>query len=270
MAQLLQPVRQPAPLVGREAGTEADVVELALAVVQSEQQRPDLPPLGGVAKPADHAVGGAPPLDLDHAVALARPVGQVGSLGHYAIVVAIPARQPRAGGGDPAGGLGQGERLRAAELGGGEGLEALPPLCQRQFDQRPPLRVHQQVEHDEPGPVRGDQRSDPAGRGMDPEQELVERQPAVDGDHDLAVEHEPGGRQRRQRVEHVREIAPERLAGLALKPDGGPVPEGETAEPVPLGLVLPAAASRQVGGTGGLHRRIRKLDGQTHSPVSSR
>ena len=50
------------------------MVELALVIVEPEQQRSDLAAVAEIAKAADHAIGGAQPLHLDHG-ALARPIG---------------------------------------------------------------------------------------------------------------------------------------------------------------------------------------------------
>ena len=62
-------------------------------------------------------------------------------------------------------------------------------------------------------------------------------------------------RSAREHVDDLGEIAPERLARLGLQLDLVAVAEGEAAEAVPLGLVLPAVALGQLGGEQGFHRR---------------
>ena len=74
LSQRLQPLRQRAPVVIGDGRREPNVIELARIIVESEQERPDLPAIAQVAKSTDHAVGSAEALHLDHR-AFARSVG---------------------------------------------------------------------------------------------------------------------------------------------------------------------------------------------------
>src|SRR5690606_13989563 len=64
--QRLQAARQRGPLAGRDGRGEADVVEAAAVVVETEQQRADLAAVAGVTEAADDAVRRAQPLHLQH------------------------------------------------------------------------------------------------------------------------------------------------------------------------------------------------------------
>src|SRR3954471_6641962 len=72
-------------VVARDVRREADVIELAAVVVEAEQQRADHGLAFVVAEATDHAVGAAVILDLLHAVAVARAVRHIASLGDDAI-----------------------------------------------------------------------------------------------------------------------------------------------------------------------------------------
>src|SRR5271156_3751398 len=61
-----------------------DVIELALAVIEAEQQRPDKARVPLIAEPADHAIRRAPFLDLEHS-ALARLINAVEALGNHPV-----------------------------------------------------------------------------------------------------------------------------------------------------------------------------------------
>ena len=69
------------------------MIELALVVVEAEQQRADLAAAGRVAEPADHAVGGSKLLDLEHRP-LAGDVGAVAALGDDTVESAARIFQP--------------------------------------------------------------------------------------------------------------------------------------------------------------------------------
>src|SRR5260370_1045733 len=70
-----------------------DVIELALVVVEAEQQRPDQARVPLVAEPADHAICRAPFLDLEHG-ALARLVNAVDAFGDPPVERAAARLQP--------------------------------------------------------------------------------------------------------------------------------------------------------------------------------
>ena len=218
--------------------------------------------LGRVAEAADHAVGRALPLHL-HASRRARPSGTAGRAAwpsrrrgrrrrrasharRRAPVVAWPARAR--------------SRLRVAKYRFGERLEPLAPLGQRQVHQRAALaRPPAGRTRSSRAGCSADQRPHPARRRVDAQQQLVEREPAVHRDDDLAVEHEALGAERRR--------APRRRRGSSGRAACRPcdwsshrvaVAEREAAEAVPLGLVLPLASARAASSTRSrLHRRDR-------------
>src|SRR5205085_11584781 len=64
-----------------EARRKTDVVQQAVIVVETQQQRADNLGPFAVAKAADDAIGRPSPLDLLHAVALARAIRQIEPLG---------------------------------------------------------------------------------------------------------------------------------------------------------------------------------------------
>ena len=85
--------------------------------------------------------------------------------------------------------------------------------------------------------------------------------------HQLAVEHEPLCRQMRQRVGDLGEVSPQRLARLRLQRDLAAVAKRQTAEAVPLGLVLPLRAAGDVGDCPHLHGWIAEGDHADVLPV---
>jgi hypothetical protein len=90
----------------------------------------------------------------------------------------------------------------------------------------------------------GRELPDPAFRGMQPQLQGLEGQPALDRDDDLAVEHELAGSERRDRSHDIREIAAEGLARFRAQFDVFAVPESEAAEAVPFGFIPPMFAFR--------------------------
>src|SRR4051812_10683399 len=80
--QLLQLLGQLRFVLARDRRREADVIELAIVVIESEQQRADHRLALVVAEAADHAVGRAIVLDLLHARAVASAIGQVAPFSH--------------------------------------------------------------------------------------------------------------------------------------------------------------------------------------------
>jgi hypothetical protein len=73
----------------------------------------------------------------------------------------------------------------------------------------------------------------------------IEGERVADLDRKFAVEQEALDRERAQERDDVREIAPERLARFGAEIDRVAGAGGETAEPVPFRLELPARAVRQ-------------------------
>ena len=105
--------------------------------------------------------------------------------------------------------------------------------------------------------------SDTALRRMDAHEQLIERERRAFGNHELPVEHERLRFDDLERGDHFREIAVERLPGFRAKVDLA-VLEGETAEAVELGFVVPLLPGRQLANEPRLHRRIRCRDRERH------
>ncbi len=92
---------------------------------------------------------------------------------------------------------------------------------------------------------------------MEPHLELVEVERALGLDHDLPVERRVG-RQPLAELAELREVAQERPAVPAPEPDAAAEVLEDAAEAVPLRLVLPAVALRELRDELGLHGREGK------------
>jgi hypothetical protein len=268
--QRLEPGQQRLPGGGGEAGGEAHVVEQPVAVVEPEEQRAHHARARREAEAADHAVGGAAALDLLHAGALPALIRQVEPLGHDAVEGAPGHVEPGAGLPRVRGGGREPDVVAAAEVPGREGLEEPPPLAERPRHERAARRVHQQVEDDEHRRPLSSEPLDPARGGMDALEQVVEGEAPVHRHHDLAVEHEGARGERAQMLDHLREVAGERLPALGLQLDPLSIAEGQAAEAVPLGLVLPARAGWYLLDEPRLHRRVGRAERQAHRRRSSR
>ena len=242
-----------------------DEVERAVVGVEAEQQRRD--PAVGLVAPAeadDHAVRRLVRLHLDHAVARAGQVRQPEPLGDHAVEPRLleavePARcllRIVGRGREP-------ELLRLL-------LELAPALLQRQLVDRLAL-PDEQVEGDVVRRDLGREPLDPALRGMEPQLQLVELEPPLARDDDLAVERRVR-RQERADLLELGEVAQQRPP--VARPEPQPAAEvlEHAAEAVPLRLVLPVAG-RQLLDELGLHRREGKVSrrhrGTTLSPWPS-
>ncbi len=116
----------------------------------------------------------------------------------------------------------------------------------------------EQIPRDVRARALGREHRDARRRGVNAREHRVEVEPAVVRDHDLAVEHAALGQARAQRDLELGEVAAERLEVAALDVDliaGFP---DQRAESVPLGLVQPRVALRN------LRRELRehRLDGR--------
>ena len=99
---------------------------------------------------------------------------------------------------------------------------------------------------------------------MDALQQVVERKCAAGRHHDFAVEYERLRLELARRLDDLREVARERLAGLGLQLDLIAVAKHQTAKAVPLRLVLPLAAMRHFVHGQSFHRRKGWFDWQRH------
>jgi len=99
---------------------------------------------------------------------------------------------------------------------------------------------------------------------MDAQLQSVEIQPAFARDHQFAIEHATLGELRAQRIDHIGEIAVERLGVAALDEDFIPVAKNEDAEAVPLGLEDPVTRLGDVVDALGKHGQNRWIDRKIH------
>ena len=112
----------------------------------------------------------------------------------------------------------------------------------------------QQVEGDEDRRDLGRELADAALGRVQPHLHRVEVEHAVAGDHDLAVERGVGREQVAERRQ-LGEVAQQRAAVPRPERELAAVVLEHAAEAVPLRLVLPAVAGRQLADELGLHRR---------------
>ena len=230
------------------------MMEQPALVVEAEQQRAHTPIPGFVPEAADHTVGRAQVLDLQHG-AFSRQVGEIEPLRHYSVDLNVVAARPAI----PRAFLQiAGERRQQQPL-------AAILLPRRQSRRRPGA------------PRTGDREA--AGRacfsrqsnrmrlagvsrakllhaalagGMKAHLQGVERRRPVDRENKLSVQHERARRKGSKVRNHFRKEPRQRLAGLRLDLDLVARPEREAPEPVPLGFELPARTVRQLGRRYGL------------------
>ena len=102
-------------------------------------------------------------------------------------------------------------------------------------------------------------------RRMKPQLQRVEIEPAVLGDHDLAIEHAAVRQLRAQRLEQLGKVAVQRFLVAALDQDLVAVAEDQRAKSVPLRFEDPVFACRQFIHALGEHRQHRRVDGKIHA-----
>src|SRR5688572_10573836 len=263
--ELLEPLRERGLVLGADRRAEADVVEQAPVVVEPEQQRADERAVGAVTEAADDAVGRAHALDLDHALTVAGLVGQVEALGDHPVERRADAGEPLARGLDVVGLGRQDDAVVALEVLAREVFEPRAPRGQRLGGERLAGLVGEEVEHDQRRRALDGELANAAGGGVDALEQVVERQPAVEGDHDLAVEDEALRAQACERLDELGEVSRQRLPLLRHQLDARAVAEDEAAEAVPLRFVLPAGVIGNLGDGERVHRRVVGLERQSHS-----
>ena len=224
------------------------MVEQSGLVIESQQQRADQLAARPVAKAAHHAVGGAQPLDLDHG-ALAFKVRGVQALGHHPFQprVVQPGLSHRSV-------LGAWRDRQPRVVEDGDKVLQRAPAFAQGFS--PQVLARRRTQHVEQGQGRRRlprQAHDARRRRMQAHLQGLEGKAPAGFDQQLAVEGEHLGANPAQRLDDLREVAPERLARLGLEPHPGALAQGDAAEAVPLGLEPPSVALRQRGLRPGLH-----------------
>ena len=238
----------------------ADVVERAVVVPEPEEERGDPAVVAALPAEARHdAVGGLLRLDLHDRGALAGAVRLVAALCDH------PVEADRLERLEPLERLRPRQGVRREDEAGRDVLEGRPPIGER----RAPVLDPVPDEHVEGDEARRDLRGElanPALRRVEPRLHRVEVEDAVADDHDLAVEARAGREQLAERHE-LGEVAEERprvprpeakLAGGVLE---------EAAEAVPLRLVLPLVAVRQLTHELGFHRGERDCGIEVGGPL---
>jgi len=177
-----------------EAGGEADMVELARVIVETEQQRADELAAGRISESADDAIGAAQMFQLQHR-ALTRQIRRIELLGDDTVEGPARMRQPGFGGFAIARVIGQTQRRRLANTGI-ELLERVATLRQRLIEKNAGLLGIETIKKDEDRRRLGREFSYPAFGGMQPKLQRIEGQAIADRDRELAVEHEASRRQR--------------------------------------------------------------------------
>src|SRR4051794_3246054 len=97
---------------------------------------------------------------------------------------------------------------------------------------------------------------------MNAHEQVVERQMPVAKYGNFTVKHELLHLELLKRLNHLGEITPERLAGLGLEQHLIGFAKGDTAEAVPLRLILPVVTARNLLDGFRLHRWIRGANRQ--------
>ena len=252
-----------------ERRRDADVLQPAVGV-QAEQQRAEQRPLGrrGLVLPVagDDDVRGALVLDLQHRAAVGG-VRRPERLGDDAVE---PGALERA---EPLLGLGRVARRPGQVDRGYDARERLlepgPAHLERLVDQRL-VAEREQVEGHEAGRRLLRQHPHPRVGGVDPLLQPLELEPVADAHEDLAVDDAALGQRRLHRLDHLGEVAGQRLGVAAGQLDLVPVAEHEGPEPVPLGLEQQAAV---LGGVGdalhglGEHRLDRRHHREIHPVI---
>ena len=228
------------------------MIELAVLVVEAEQQRADFGAVALVPEAADDTVGGAQAFHFQHR-ADARLVGAVSAFGDDAVGGTVSRRRKPALSLGKVGREGRQYHLSRTGILLCEAFECATALGHRQVDQRHSVRRQQHVEHDEASGRGSGELSNAAFRRMEAHLQGLEREVTVDFDHQLAVDDKSLGRNLGQQGENFGKVASERFAGFRMKRDFLAIFEREAAEAIPLRFVLPAIALRQRLGGARLH-----------------
>ena len=193
-------------------------------------------------------------LDLDHAGALARPVGRVELLGDDALGALQPLLRA----------AGLEHDRREVDRGADPLLEPRAALVLGQLEQAL-VALGQQVEGDEARRRLLGEHADPRLGGVDALAERVEVLPSLLVEqHDLAVEHVAAVREL-----ELGEVARERAPVARLQVHVAAVHERDRAEAVPLRLVAPAVpAGKRLRGAGELGQQ-RRCERERHAPRKS-
>ena len=236
-----------APLAA-ERRAHPDVVERSLVVVEAEQQRPHALAVLVPAEAADHAVGRAVVLHLEHGP-LVLEVGAVDRLGHHAVEPG-PSKRSNHSCGQRRVGRGRGE------VDGGLAFAATFSSCARRSAngvrrRSSSPRARRSKATKEAGVSSASMRTRDSAGWM--RCSSASKSSPEGWDDDLAVDHAPLGELRPHGVEQLGEVPGEGPLVAAAELDLVAVAEDDAAEAVPLRLVDEALLDGQLPGELGQH-----------------
>ena len=265
MSQWLQLGRQLRAALRRERRGDAHVMQLAVAVEQTEQKRADAFAVLVHSVASDHAVGSAPVLHLDQGplVGCVRVGDALGD--HTVQPCALELDEPSLRNDRVRRGRAQVDRrVHPGELFD----EQRVPRGQRLVHQVA-IAEREKVERNERGGrLRGQATHSRLGR-VDPLQQRIEIQPVVvqRRQHDLAVDHTPLRQLGKQWGDQFGEVAGERSFVATGQLDGVAIAKHDAPKAVPLRLVQPAITLGNAVSQFGQHRRERRGNRECHPPM---
>src|SRR5436190_19563872 len=106
--------------------------------------------------------------------------------------------------------------------------------------------------------------SHPTCGRMHSQQEIIEREPATDGNHDFPIDYELLRFDLVEVSNQVRKIPGQRPTRFRLEINIATVAENEAAKPVPFWFVLPLLPDRRFFHRQSLHRRQWRLQSKCH------
>jgi hypothetical protein len=153
--------------------------------------------------------------------ALAGTVGQVQALGDNPIEGCVPPFQPLLGHAQLTSEGRQSETMGRATEPPEEPFQRCAAFLERPGEQRLPGLCQQAIEEDQGGRCFVRQAVDAALCRMQPHLQRIEREFAVEGNNELAIEHECRMPERSQVREHLGKESRQRLAGFGFELDLG-------------------------------------------------
>src|SRR5437588_6964487 len=154
------------------------MIQQAVTIIESQQQRSDHLAFLGVTKSAHDAIRSALALDLLHGIALTALVPNVQSLGNHAIKIGAGTLIPLAGLLEICCGGRESNLIRGLEISLYQLPNSFSPILQRPFQQRFPAGISQQIENNHQRRTFSSEFVDATCGWMNPLQQIIERKPA--------------------------------------------------------------------------------------------
>src|SRR5262245_9528845 len=231
-------------------------------VVEPQQQRSDHGFSFVVAEAADHAVGAAVVLDLLHAGALARLVGQIAALGDDAVETRADAFQPAFRIAELRRRRRQPDALGAPAIPAEKAFQRGTPFLERATSQQRAIGIDQEIENDQQGRGFLGESLHAARRGMNSLQQRVEGECAVGRNDDFGVEDELLRLERADRRDQLRKISRHRPARFRPHSAFPAVAKAKAAKACPLRPVLPLRPDRDRIDRQCFHRGVGRTSGR--------